>query len=171
MILIYTLIKIEQYLNKNYYLRTLFMYEYLLIIPIYLLPLNTISYLLMSILFVLAWMDYRIQSISDRLIILFYLSILIHYINQPIQISYFNLFICYVLLLIARYTKGLGLGDVYILFGLSLILNNHDFISVLRNSFIIALIVESIKKTKYNFAFIPYIYYSLILFLSVNLYL
>jgi len=169
MILIYALIKLEQYLNKNY-LRTIFMYEYLLIIPIYLLPLNPISFVLMCILFVLTWMDYRIQSISDRLIILFYLCILIHYINQPIHISYFNLFICFVLLIISLKTNGFGLGDVYILFGLSLILNNQNFLIILRNSFIIALIIESIKKTKVHFAFIPYIYYSLILFLSVNLY-
>lgn len=169
MILIYTLIKLEQYLNKNY-LRPLFMYEYLLIIPLYLLPLNPISFVLMCILFVLTWMDFRIQSISDRLILLFYLSVIFHYINQPIHISLINLMICFVLLNISLFTKGLGLGDVYILFGLALLLNNEDFLFVLRNSFIIALIIESIKKTKNNFAFIPYIYYSLILFLSVNLY-
>ncbi len=170
MILIYALIKLEQYLNKNYYLRTLFIYEYVLIIPIYFLSLNIISFTLICILFVLSWMDYRIQSISDRLIILFYLCILIHYINQPIHISYFNLFICFILLIISLKTNGFGLGDVYILFGLSLILNNQNFLIILRNSFIIALIIESIKKTKVHFAFIPYIYYSLILFLSVNLY-
>lgn len=170
MIIIYTLIKLEQYLCKAYTLRTLFMYEYLLIIPIYLLPLNTASVMLMSILFVLTWMDYRIQSISDRLILLFYFSVLVHYINHPIKISMLNLLICFVLLIISLFTNGLGLGDVYILFGLSLILNNQDFLFVLRNSFIIALIIESIKKTKVNFAYIPYIYYSLILFLSVNLY-
>lgn len=170
MTLIYTLIKFEQYLNKNYSLRTLFIYEYLLIIPIYLLSLNFVSYCLLSILFVLSWMDDRIQSISDRLIILFYLCILMHYINQPIYISYFNLCICFVLLIISLKTNGFGIGDVYILFGLSLILNNNDFLSVLRNSFIIALVIESIKKTKAHFAFVPYIYYSLILFLSVSLY-
>lgn len=169
MILIYSLIKLEQNLNKHY-LRPLYMYEYLLIIPIYLLPLNPISFVLMCILFVLTWMDFRIQSISDRLILLFYLSVIFHYINQPIHISLINLMICFVLLNISLFTKGLGLGDVYILFGLSLLLNNEDFLFVLRNSFIIALIIESIKKTKNNFAFIPYIYYSLILFLSVNLY-
>lgn len=170
MLIIYMLIKLEQTLCTEYTLRTLFMYEYLFIIPIYLLPLNTISFILICILFVLTWMDYRIQSISDRLILLFYLCVLVHYILHPIQISIINLLICFVLLSISMFTKGLGLGDVYIIFGLSLLLNNQDFLFVLRNSFIIALIVESIKKTKVNFAYIPYIYYSLILFLSVNLY-
>lgn len=169
MLIIYLLVKLEQYLCKEY-LRTLYPYEYLLVLPIYLLPLNLISCLLLEILFVLSWMDHRILSISDRLIVLFYCVICIQYLYHPIHIDYSSIFICLFLALFSKYTKGMGLGDIYILFGLSFILNLTDFLTVLRYSFIIALIINVIKKTKEPFAFIPYIYLSLILFLSGNLY-
>ena len=170
MVIIYALLKLEQYLCKKYTLRTLFIYEYLLIIPIYLLPLNTISFVLLCILFVLTWMDRRLQSISDRLIILYFGIISIHYFTHPIQLNYLAMFICLFLVIFAKFTNGIGMGDIYILFGLTFIVNIDDFLFILRYSFIIALIVELLKKTKDSFAFVPYIYYSLILFLSVNLY-
>lgn len=167
--MIYLLIKLEQSRIKDIALRPLSIHEIVVILPIYLLPLNIPSFLLLCCMFVLTWMDYRIQSISDRLIIIYFLCILAHYVTNPIPIDLTNLFICSFLFVIALLTKGFGLGDVYILFGLALILNFHDFTLVLQISFIIALIIESIKKTKVSFAFIPYIYYSMILFLSVNL--
>ena len=169
MIIIYTLIKLEQTLCQKLTLRTLYTYEYLFILPIFGLNLNTISYVLLSVLFVLSWMDRRIQSISNHLIILFFIVVYIHYVLAPHKLEYISMFICLFLLCVSKYTQGFGLGDVYILFGLSFLLNLMDFIYVLRLSFILALIIESIKKTKEPFAFIPYIYTALILFLTLNL--
>lgn len=170
MIIIYTLIKLEQFLCKNYYLKTIYSIEYYLILPIYLLPLNRISYLLLCVLFVLSWMDRRLQSISDRLIVIYFCVISIHYFQNPIQLNYLSMFICLLLMIFAKLTNGIGMGDIYILFGLTFILNSYDFMFILRYSFFIALVIELIKKTKKSFAFVPYIYYSLILFLSVSLY-
>lgn len=169
MLIIYTLIKIEQRLCSNY-LRTLYPIEYIFYLPLVVIPFNNSSYLLLSVLFVLSWMDLRLQAISDRLIILFFCVIALHYYQHPIQLEPFSLFICIILYLIAIFTKGFGMGDVYILFGLSFILNLNDFLFVLRNSFYLGLIIELIKKTKTSFAFIPYIYLSLNLFLILNLY-
>lgn len=169
MVIIYTLVKLEQYLCKEYDFHTIFMYEYLLILPIYLLPLNTISFILLCILFVLSWMDRRLQAISDRLIVLYFCIISVHFYLNPIEVNYISILICLFLAVFAKYTNGIGMGDIYILFGLTFILNIYDFLFILRYSFIIALITELLKKTKESFAFIPYIYITLILFLSVNL--
>lgn len=169
MFIIYLLIKFEQQLCTND-LRTLYPIELIFYLPLTILHLNNISYLLLSVLFVLSWMDLRIQAISDRLIILFFCIIAFHYFQNPLPIEPISLFIILLLYLFARYTKGFGMGDVYILFGLSFILNLNDFLIVLRNSFYLGLIIELIKKTKTSFAFIPYIYLSLTLFLILNLY-
>lgn len=169
MFIIYSLIKLEQHLCTNH-LRTLYPIELIFYLPLTILPLNNLSYLLLSVLFILSWMDLRLQAISDRLIILFFLCIALHYFHNPIPIEPISLIILFLLYLIAHYTKGFGMGDVYILFGLSFILNLNDFLFVLRNSFYLGLIIELIKKTKTSFAFIPYIYLSLILFLILNLY-
>jgi len=169
MFIIYLLIKLEQHLCTHQ-LRTLYPIELIFYLPLVIIRFNTISYFLLSVLFVLSWMDLRLQAISDRLIILFFCAILFHYYQAPIPIELISLIIILFLFLIARYTKGFGMGDVYILFGLSFILNINDFLFVLRNSFYLGLIFELIKKTKTSFAFIPYIYLSLILFLILNLY-
>lgn len=169
MFIIYLLIKFEQHLCTNY-LRSLYPIELLFYLPLVIIQLNTISYLLLSVLFVLSWMDLRLHAVSDRLIILFFCVIAFHYFQNPIPLEPFSLIILFFLYLIARYTKGFGMGDVYILFGLSFVLNLNDFLFVLRNSFYLGLIIELIKKTKTSFAFIPYIYLSLVLFLILNLY-
>jgi leader peptidase (prepilin peptidase) / N-methyltransferase len=169
MFIIYLLIKFEQYLCTNY-LRSLYPIELLFYLPLVIIQLNTISYLLLSVLFVLSWMDLRLHAISDRLIILFFCVIALHYFQNPVPIEPISLIILFFLYLIARFTKGFGMGDVYILFGLSFVLNLNDFLFVLRNSFYLGLIIELIKKTKTSFAFIPYIYLSLVLFLILNLY-
>lgn len=169
MIIFYLLTKIERSLCSDN-LKPIRILELLLIYPIYQLNLNLPSFILCSILLTLAWMDDRLKEVSDRLIILFYLSIFIHYINHPIPISFFNILLCLGLLLFSKYTKGLGIGDVYIFFGLSFILNTENFFSVFKYSIWLALFIEVIKKTKTSFAFIPYIYISLILFLILNLY-
>jgi hypothetical protein len=169
MFIIYILIKIEQHLYSNH-LRSICPIELIFYLPLIIIPFNIASYFLLSVLFVLSWMDLRLQAISNRLIILFFCSIAFHYVQNPIPLEPFSYLICFLLLLIARYTNGFGIGDVYILFGLSYILNLTDFLFVLRNSFYLGLIFELIKKTKTSFAFIPYIYISLILFLILNLY-
>jgi hypothetical protein len=169
MFIIYLLTKFEQHLCTNY-LRTFYPLELIFYLPLVIIPLNSVSYLLLSVLFVLSWMDLRLQAISDRLIILFFFVIALHYFHNPIPIDTISLVILFLLYLIAHYTKGFGIGDVYILFGLSFVLNLNDFLFVLRNSFYLGLFIEIIKKTKTSFAFIPYIYLSLILFLILNLY-
>lgn len=169
MLILYTLMKIEQSLCVHK-LKSIRILELLLFIPIYLLNLNLTSFILCSILYTLAWMDNRLQEISDRLIIFFYISIFIHYINYPISICLINTFICLGLYIFSKLTNGLGIGDVYVFFGLSFILNQDHFITVFRYSLYLALFFEFIKKTKTSFAFIPYIYLSLILFLTLNLY-
>lgn len=169
MLITYLLMKIEQRLcNLN--LEPIRMLELLFIIPIYLLNLNLTSFILCSILYTLAWMDKRLQEISDRLIILFYCIIFIHYMNHPIPLSILNNLFCLGLYFFSKLTNGLGIGDVYIFYGLSFILNQNHFISVFKYSLWIALFFELIKKTKTSFAFIPYIYLGLILFLILNLY-
>jgi len=115
-------------------------------------------------------MDNRLKEVSDRLIILFYISIFIHYFNHPIPISLINSLISLGLYIFSKLTNGLGIGDVYIFFGLSFILDQNHFITVFKYSLWIALFFELIKKTKTSFAFIPYIYMSLILLLILNLY-
>lgn len=169
MLILYTLMKIEQSLCVHK-LKSIRILELLLFIPIYLLNLNLTSFILCSILYTLAWMDNRLQEISDRLIIFFYISIFIHYLNYPIPICLINTFICLGLYIFSKLTNGLGIGDVYVFFGLSFILNQDHFITVFRYSLYLALFFEFIKKTKTSFAFIPYIYLSLILFLTLNLY-
>ncbi|NTW90384.1 MAG: hypothetical protein HGA35_00265, partial [Erysipelotrichaceae bacterium] len=59
-------------------------------------------------------MDHQLKEVSDRLIILFYITIFIHYINYPIPISMINLILCFGLYLFSKCTNGLGIGDVYI---------------------------------------------------------
>ena len=99
--LIYLLMKIEQSLCREY-LRSISFTQILLIIPIYILNLNISSYLLLSVLFTLAWMDDQLKAVSDRLLILYFISILFHYINHPIPISVINLFICLGLLIFSK---------------------------------------------------------------------
>lgn len=169
MLIIYLLTKIEQTLC-TYKLKPLTIFECLLIYPLYQLNLNLTSFYLCSILFTLAWMDHQLKEVSDRLIILFYITIFIHYINHPIPISMINLVLCFGLYLFSKCTNGLGIGDVYIFFGLSFILNQEHFFTVFKYSLWLALFFELIKKTKTSFAFIPYIYLGLILFLILNLY-
>ena len=151
-------------------LKPLTFFEGLLIYPLYQLNLNISSFFLCSTLYTLAWMDNRLKEVSDRLLILFYISVFMHYLNHPIPISMINLILCLGLYLFSKYTNGLGIGDVYVFFGLSFILNQINFITVFRYSLYLALFFELIKKTKTSFAFIPYIYLSLILFLILNLY-
>jgi len=169
MLIIYSLMKIEQNLYP-YPLSSIKFNELLLFSPIYLLNLNMQSYILCSILYTLSWMDNRLKEVSDRLIILFYISIFIHYFNHPIPISLINSLISLGLYIFSKLTNGLGIGDVYIFFGLSFILDQNHFITVFKYSLWIALFFELIKKTKTSFAFIPYIYMSLILLLILNLY-
>ena len=169
MLIIYFLMKIEHTLCKHM-LKPLTFFEGLLIYPLYQLNLNISSFFLCSTLYTLAWMDNRLKEVSDRLIILFYIAVFIHYINHPIPISMINLTLCFGLYLFSKYTNGLGIGDVYVFFGLSFILNQINFITVFRYSLYLALFFELIKKTKTSFAFIPYIYLGLILFLILNLY-
>lgn len=169
MLVIYLLTKIEQTLCIHK-LKPIKPLELLFILPLYQLNLNLTSFFLCSILFTLAWMDYQLKEVSDRLIILFYITVFNHFINHPIPISMINLILCLGLYLFSKYTNGLGIGDVYIFFGLSFILNHDHFITVFKYSLWLALLFELIKKTKTSFAFIPYIYMSLILFLILNLY-
>ena len=167
--LIYLLMKIEQSLCREY-LRSISFTQILIIIPIYILNLNISSYLLLSVLFTLAWMDDQLKAVSDRLLILYFISILFHYINHPIPISVINLFICLGLLIFSKLSNGLGIGDVYIFFGLAFILTLQDFMFVIKYSCWFGLILELIKKAKSSFAFIPYIYIGLVVFLILNLY-
>ncbi|MHB8096795.1 MAG: prepilin peptidase [Erysipelotrichaceae bacterium] len=169
MTFIYLLTKIEQVLC-DYELKPIRMFELLLVYPLYRLNLNLSSFFLCSILFTLAWMDHQLKEVSDRLIILFYITVFIHYIYHPIPISMINLILCFGLYLFSKLTNGLGIGDVYIFFGLSFILNQNHFITVFKYSLWLALFFELIKKTKTSFALIPYIYLGLILFLILNLY-
>lgn len=169
MLIIYLLMKMEHALCKHL-LKPLTLYEGFLIFPLYQLDLNLTSFFLCSTLYTLAWMDNRLKEVSDRLLVLFYISVFMHYLNHPIPISMINLILCLGLYLFSKYTNGLGIGDVYVFFGLSFILNQINFITVFRYSLYLALFFELIKKTKTSFAFIPYIYLGLILFLILNLY-
>lgn len=169
MLIIYVLQKIEQKFC-TIILQPIRLYELLFFLPIYFLKLNLFAYLVLSSLFTLAWMDTRLKEVSHRLLSVYFIMIFIHYINNPLPINTISLFICLALYGFSYLTNGLGLGDVYIYFGLSFILTLSDFLTVFRYSLWIALFVELIKKTKTSFAFIPYIYIGLILFLTLNLY-
>lgn len=169
MLIIYCLMKIEQKLCKAY-LSSIQIIEILMILPLYLLNLSLSSFVLLSILFTLSWMDSRLKEVSDRLLILYFISVFFHFIQNSNRIDYRSILFCVILAIFSIVTKGIGLGDIYIFFGLSFIFNYEDFMLIFKYSLWIALVFELIKKTKTSFAFIPYIYSALVLFLILNLY-
>lgn len=72
------------------------------------------------------------------------------------NISIYSFILPFLLLIIAMFTKGMGLGDIYLLFGLAFLFNLYDISLILLISSSFNLIYSLFKQKK-SYAFVPFI--------------